>query len=107
MQIAMMEEYRQTNHARFNEAMRRIGWSQNELVRRLGIAEGTSRQWASGRKDCQDEVLAWLDHIGAALDAAIKANPMPEGWSREQHDAMLAAERALKDAATKEFLEDF
>jgi hypothetical protein len=40
-----------------------IGWSTNELARRLDITPNTARDWFSGRRPMRTEVHAWLEDL--------------------------------------------
>jgi transcriptional regulator with XRE-family HTH domain len=54
-----------------------IGWTTGELARRLGVTDGTVRNWVTGRRSPSPSVLLWLADIADAMD---RAQPLPDGW---------------------------
>ena len=54
-----------------------IGWTTGELARRLGVTDGTVRNWVTGRRSPSPSVLLWLADIAAVMD---RAQPLPDGW---------------------------
>ena len=46
--------------AELSEVLRAIGWSSNELARRLSIRVTTVADWLNGRRAVPDNVAAWL-----------------------------------------------
>jgi hypothetical protein len=46
----------------------RIGWTTGELARRVGVAESTTRSWASGRRACPQSVLFWVGAVARAVE---------------------------------------
>ena len=54
-----------------------IGWSQEELSRRLNTHESTVRQMARGRRPITDTLAIWLEMLAAR---ALHGPLLPNGW---------------------------
>ena len=54
-------------------ALRQIGWSQRDLARALGVAEGTVRYWQSERRTAPERVDAWLEALASRCFAHTQA----------------------------------
>lgn len=50
--------------------LRRIGWSLNETIRRLGVSEAAMRRWCNGSRTPSPAVVAWLERVAAAVEGA-------------------------------------
>jgi transcriptional regulator with XRE-family HTH domain len=59
------------------ELLEQIGWSSNELARRLGINQRSVGDYRSGKRPIPDNLASWL----RAMAAAVRAMPaQPENW---------------------------
>lgn len=66
-------------------ALKMLGWSDRHLAGLLGCTRALVGQWKSGRSSLPPVVADWL----ARLAAAHAANPVPQGWRRENQAAEL------------------
>ena len=57
--------------------LRQIGWTREELQRRLGVRADTIRGWLSNRRPIPENVADWLR---IWRDLADQAPGLPEGW---------------------------
>ena len=62
---------------RFQWCMHALGWSLQELARRVHTNEASIRQMARGRRDIPDALARWLE-MRAAHSLADPA--LPDGW---------------------------
>jgi plasmid maintenance system antidote protein VapI len=61
------------------ELLKRIGWSSNELARRLGVGYRSLNGWLNGTRPIPENLAVWLREVAVALD---NAPPLPDGWRR-------------------------
>jgi len=63
--------------AEFNVVLESIGWSRNELARRLGLGTDRAvRRWSSGQNAVPPAISAWLLEVARVLE---NLRP-PEDW---------------------------
>jgi len=55
-----------------------LGWSQEALQRRLGIARKTVNSWADGSQEIPPRVADWLRYLAAPA----MERPLPKDWNR-------------------------
>lgn len=55
----------------------RVGWGPAEAARRIGVGEGTVRDWRTGRRGMDDRIAAWLARVALAIEAVGAAPPPP------------------------------
>jgi hypothetical protein len=66
--------------AQLDAILREIGWTREELQRRLSIRADTIRGWLTNRRPIPEVVAQWLRQV---RDAQGQAPPLPEGWRRD------------------------
>ena len=93
--------------AELRDALARIGWSGRELARRANVADGTVRNWASGKYPIPPDVAqrltalaaecarltAQIEALAEARAAVWDAHPLEKTNSDPQSDWIAGAER--------------
>ncbi len=54
---------------RFHECLAALDWSQRGLAKLLGVHDGRTRRWASGRYPIPEPIAAWLDTLARFHEA--------------------------------------
>jgi transcriptional regulator with XRE-family HTH domain len=72
-----------------------IGWSKDELVRRLGVSSQKASNWVKGKSLMPNSVAVWLEMLAQTL----AANPKPAGWFL---DPTISAAKHGRQVAAKE-----
>ena len=65
------------DNRRLEECLRIIGWSSQEIARRLDVRENTVRQMLQGKRRIPDNFAAWLEGFVAHLGAY---PALPDDW---------------------------
>ena len=60
---------------RLSQVLADLGWSSQELARRLNIAERSVRRWLSGQQEVPPGIETWLE----AMAALMRSGPPPPG----------------------------
>lgn len=66
-----------------SDALRRIGWSVNELSRRLRIGERRLRRMTDGREEIPENLADWLRGLAENMDRQPR---MPKDWRMRGED---------------------
>lgn len=71
--------------ARVRAALDVLGWSSRAIADHLGVTDVKVRRWKSGKEDCPERVLVWLEakadlaRAGADM-SSIAEDDFPAGW---------------------------
>lgn len=65
---------------RFHECLATLDWTQRGLARRLGVHDGRTRRWASGRYPIPEPIAVWLETVAHFHEA----NPAPMAPTTEE-----------------------
>lgn len=76
-----------------------LGWSSQELARRLAVNEKSARYWVAGRRPVPDSLAAWIEHLVAVM---LQQPALPDGWADKPSEPCLA--RLLNDGWSDEIL---
>jgi DNA-binding transcriptional regulator YiaG len=72
-----VKDHRLMNGNEMAAILKRLGWSNGELARRLNVREMSVSQWINGRRGIPDNLAEWLVEMVDHMD---RAPPLPRGW---------------------------